>query len=861
MRELKKSHRLIGHFRPQRYKIILHPDLEQFTFKGEEVISFNLTKPENKITLHAHEVKIGRVLLRSFGKQIKPRKIKYDLKSESVIFEFAKKIPRGRGELDIYFNGILNDKMRGFYRSKYELNGREEYIATTQFEATDARRAFPCVDEPGAKAIFDVTLIIPKHHRAISNTHEISIREHESGYKIVEFAPTPKMSTYLLAFIVGRFDYIETKTKEGIMVRVFTTPGKKHQAEFALDIAAKTLSYYTRYFGVPYPMPILDLIALPDFASGAMENWGAITYRESALLVDPDHSSIQNKQWVALVIAHEIAHQWFGNLVTMEWWTHLWLNEGFASWIEYLAVDHIFPEWNIWTQFVRQDLSRALQLDALLNTHPIEVPVRHPNEIGEIFDAVSYSKGASVIRMLADYIGEKKFRKGLRHYLKKHQYANASTQDLWAALEEVSGKPIRKIMKFWTEKPGYPVLRILEKEKSFEIRQHRFFSSRVSGKNSKDKTHWPLPISVLREGAKKPEFRLFQKDYLEVKKIKNRWIKFNAGATGVFRTDYPIKMLLQLKAPVEKKELPAPDRFSIQNDAFALAESGELATTVAMELALSYRLENDYATWADIAENLGKIYMLVEGTKLASGYRKFGQEIFSVLTARLGWEKRKKEPYADSLLRNIAISQSGRYGDKEIIKEAKKRFSVHKRGKNYIHPDIRQAIYAIVAKNGGKKEYFQFLELYKNATLHEEKNRLGRNLGLFTNRKLIEKTLNFIISDKVRIQDKPGILASVWISPLGREMAWAFLKKNWKFFLKIYGHGGHLFPRIISPAESFSSKKYATDIKKFFKTHPVSSATRTVEQVYEQIISNDDWIGRDFRHIEKWLQEQKYQED
>src|SRR3989338_145843 len=730
MRNEKKSHRLPAHFKPSQYKIMLHPDFEKFTFRGEEIISFNLTKLESKIALHAHEVKIGHVLLRSHGEEMKPAKIKYNPKSESVVFEFDKKIPRGRGELDIHFKGILNDKMRGFYKSKYELRGRPEYIATTQFEATDARRAFPCVDEPAAKASYDVTLIIPKSHRAISNTHETSVREHESGYKIVEFAPTPKMSTYLLAFIVGKFDYIEAKTKEGIMLRIFTTPGKKHQARFALDVAVKTLSYYTKYFGVSYPMPILDLIALPDFASGAMENWGAVTYRESALLVDPEHSSIHNTQWVALVIAHELAHQWFGNLVTMEWWTHLWLNEGFASWIEYLAVDHIFPEWNIWTQFVRQDLSQALRLDALQNTHPIEVPVRHPN-----------------------YIGEKKFRKGLRHYLKKHQYANASTQDLWAALEEVSWKPIRKIMKFWTEKPGYPVLRILDKEKSFEIRQHRFFSSRVSGKNSKDKTHWPLPISVLREGAKKPEFRLFQKDYLEVKKTKNRWIKFNAGATGVFRTDYPIKILLQLKAPVEKKKLPAPDRFSIQNDAFALAESGELATTVAMELALSYRLENDYATWADIAENLGKIYMLVEGTNLASGYRKFGQEIFSVLNGRLGGEKRKKEPYADSLLRNIAISQSGRYGDKEIIKEAKKRFAVHKRGKNYIHPDIRQAIYAIVAKNGGKKEYFQFLELYKNATLHEEKNRLGRNLGLFTNRKLIEKTLNFIISDKVLIQD------------------------------------------------------------------------------------------------------------
>src|SRR3989344_3967776 len=291
-------------------------------------------------------------------------------------------------------------------------------MATTQFESTDARRAFPCVDEPAAKAVFDVTLMVPDHCTAISNTIPTEVQEHESGYKIMRFAPTPKMSTYLLAFIVGEFEYVEGKTKEAVLVRVFTTPGKKKQAHFALEVTIKTLSFFNEYFAIPYPLPVLDLIAIPDFSSGAMENWGAITYREAALLVDPEHSSAHTKQWVALVIAHELAHQWFGNLVTMKWWTHLWLNEGFASYIEYLAVDHLFPSWQIWDRFVVADLAQALKLDALANTHPIEVPVHHPDEISEIFDAVSYSKGASVIRMLAEYIGEKDFRDGLRHYLR-----------------------------------------------------------------------------------------------------------------------------------------------------------------------------------------------------------------------------------------------------------------------------------------------------------------------------------------------------------------------------------------------------------------------------------------------------------
>ena len=268
--------------------------------------------------------------------------------------------------------------MAGFYRSKYVINGENKFLATTQFEATDARRAFLCVDEPKAKAIFDMTFLIPPTHTVISNTHVEDIKEHDSGYNVFSFAPTPKMSTYLVAFIIGEFDFLETKSKEGTIVRVFVTPGKKAQAEFALDTATKMLSYYNDYFGIQYPMPVLDLIAIPDFAAGAMENWGAITYRETALLIDPDHSAASAKQRVALVIAHELAHQWFGNLVTMDWWTHLWLNEGFASYIPYLAVHHLFPEWDIWTQFVYADLNRALELDSMVNTHPVEVPVNHP---------------------------------------------------------------------------------------------------------------------------------------------------------------------------------------------------------------------------------------------------------------------------------------------------------------------------------------------------------------------------------------------------------------------------------------------------------------------------------------------------
>ena len=332
---MKTSVRLPAHVKPQRYKIMLKPDLDNFTFYGEETIYLTLEKPTKEITLHAVELDVKSVEWIHKGKESWGGKVKYDKKAETTILTFSKNLEKGKGELKLNFKGVLNDKMRGFYRSRYVHEGSNKHLATTQFESTDARRAFPCFDEPSLKAIFDVTLMVPGHLSAISNTIESSVSEHESGLKVVEFAPTPKMSTYLLAFIVGEFEYIEAPLRQGFagqgkrLVRVFTTPGKKEQARFALDVAIKCLDFYEDYFGIKYPLPVLDMIAIPDFAAGAMENWGAVTYRESTLLIDAERSSTANKQWVAMVIAHELAHQWFGNLVTMEWWTHLWLNEGF----------------------------------------------------------------------------------------------------------------------------------------------------------------------------------------------------------------------------------------------------------------------------------------------------------------------------------------------------------------------------------------------------------------------------------------------------------------------------------------------------------------------------------------------------
>ncbi len=800
--KIKNTHRLPVHIKPERFKIFLKPDFENFTFEGEETIYVYIQKPTKQITLHAAELEIESL----------DAKVSYNPKAETATLTFPKILKKGRTELQLKFKGVLNDRMRGFYRSKY---GEEKYLAVTQFESTDARRAFPSFDEPSHKAVFDVTLMIPPQMRAISNTIETKILEHESGLKIVEFESTPKMSTYILAFLVGEFEHLQGRTKSGLLFRVFTTPGKKAQAKFALEVGIKCLEFYNSYFGIDYPLPVLDMIAIPDFAAGAMENWGAITYRESTLLIDKDRSSTANKQWVALVIAHELAHMWFGNLVTMEWWTHLWLNEGFASFIEYLAIDHIFPDW---------EMGVAFQLDALNYTHPIEVEVGHPAEISEIFDKVSYSKGASILRMLYEYLGADNFQKGLQYFLKKHSYGNGKTEDLWAALEKISRKPVRKVMKNWTSKPGHPVITVSGSGKRLKLTQSRFFSSSISKKQSKDKTIWSIPVDGILMNKK-------------VMTIPKRHEKLNKGETGFFRANYNISI---------NKQLGPSDRLGLIRDAFALSQAGEIPTTKALELVLSYKDEEDYTVWAQLTEHLSQLDNLLAYENFYEDFRQVCRQIYQDIAKKVGWNKKKQEKHTQGLLRGMVLNKLGSFGDEETIKKAQSFYGVK------VDPDLLGVIYNLVAENGAESEFNKLVDKYKKEDNQQEKERIGRSLGKFKNKKILEKTLEFSISKFVRYQNTLGIIASVWGNPEGRYLAWEFVKKNWKLLKERYA-GGHYFTRVFMPAGDFTSKKDAKDIEKFIKKNPTPEAQRTIAQALEQIYSNEAWLKRDGKKIGQFL--------
>jgi puromycin-sensitive aminopeptidase len=849
----KPSVLLPAHIRPSLYRITMHPDLEKFAFSGEESIYITLDKAVNEITLHSVDVRISSATFIQ-NKKTLDAKIVYNPESETATFKFPKKIISGEGELFITFSGVLAEGLKGFYRSKYEVDGQVLHMATTQFEATDARRAFPCFDEPAHKAVFEVSLIVPKHLTAISNTLEMHAVPHSSSHKIVTFSPSPKMSTYLLAFIVGEFEYLEGKTKNGVKIRVFTTRGKKGHAKFALDVAIRALDFYESYFAIPYPLPVLDLIAIPDFASAAMENWGAITYRETALLVDPLHSSAANKQWVAVVIAHEIAHQWFGNLVTMHWWDDLWLNEGFASYMEYVCLDALFPEWYMWDQYVADRFAIALRIDSLQTTHPIEMAVNNPDEINEAFDVpIGYGKSNAVIRMLASFLGADKFRDGLRYYLKKHAYGNARTKDLWLAFEKISKQPVEKIMKHWTQKGGYPLITLVEQDHSIKLSQKRFFSSEPVRRSSKDRAVWQVPVEIKNDKGVSKKILLGKKSQIVPWK-KSAWVKVNPGETGYYRTRYPKNMIERIKPEIANLQLPVRDRFGIIRDAFALSQAGEFSTVAALELAKEYKNETQLPVWQELAANVFEVGELFAGEPWFNQYKLYGGDLFSEIFKRLGWERGKHEPYTDGLLRSLVLSHLGYYKDQSVIAHAQSLFKRAMAGVP-VSPDVRGVVYDVVAANGGIREFKALVDMYRQSGAHpEEKERIGRALGNFSDPVILQKVLDFLLGKDVRAQDTPFIFAHAASHFNGRGLAWEFFTNNWTVISKKYATGGHLLGRFVTPFSKFSEYKNLKEVKQFFRQHRVPAIDRTVQQTIERIEANVAWVKREKSAVRKWLE-------
>ncbi|KAL4648404.1 puromycin-sensitive aminopeptidase [Arapaima gigas] len=854
---------------PVNYALSLKPDLVDFTFEGKLEARVEVTRATNQIVMNCADIDI---ITASFvseeEKEINATGFNYQNEDEKVTLSFPSPLPEGSSVLKIDFVGELNDKMKGFYRSKYVTpTGEVRFAAVTQFEATDARRAFPCWDEPAIKATFDITLIVPKDRVALSNMNIIERKPYpdDENLQEVKFATTPIMSTYLVAFVVGEYDFVESVSSDGVTVRVYTPVGKAEQGKFALEVATKTLPFYKDYFNVPYPLPKIDLIAIADFAAGAMENWGLVTYRETALLIDPKNSCSSSRQWVALVVGHELAHQWFGNLVTMEWWTHLWLNEGFASWIEYLCVDHCFPDYDIWTQFVSADYTRALELDALDNSHPIEVNVGHPSEVDEIFDAISYSKGASVIRMLHNYIGDEDFRKGMNVYLMKFQHKNASTEDLWDCLEEASGKPVAAVMSSWTKQMGFPIIVVDQEQQGdnrmLKISQKKFCASGPF--NGEICPSWMVPISICTsEDPSRPKLTILLDCAETTVTINNlspsQWVKINPGTVGFYRIQYSSAMLESLLPGIRDLTLLPVDRLGLQNDLFSLSRAGIISTVEVLKVMEAFVNEPNYTVWSDLSCNLGVLSSLLSYTDFHEEIQAFICDLFTPIGHRLGWDGKPGEGHLDALLRGLVLGKLGKAGHKPTVEESRRRFKDHVDGKVILSADLRSPVYLTVLKHGDSATLETMLKLHKQADMQEEKNRIERVLGAISDPELIQKILSFALSDEVRPQDTVTVIGGVaGSSKHGRRAAWKFVKDNWDELHNRY-QGGFLISRLIKlTVDGFADEKIAAEVKSFFESHHAPAAERTVQQCCENILLNAAWLKRDADDIHQYILNRK----
>lgn len=821
--------RLYPDFHPEAYVVQLRPDFNNWSFTGVVRIKGTYQGADGAITLHANGLQIS-------GASIDGQSLEFELKpkQQHLVLKPADTLPADPVTIEITFSGVITDTMHGLYRSRFWHNDQEQHLLATQFEAIHAREVFPCIDEPEAKAIFTLSLTIPKNLTAISNT-PIAQQSHDGQEATVTFEPSPKMSTYLLAFVVGELQHRRRTTDHGVDVGVYATGENIAYTEFALDVAVRVLDFFDEYFDIPYPLPKADLVAIPDFASGAMENWGCVTFREVLLLVDKNNTSLDMQQNVALVIAHELAHQWFGNLTTMRWWTDLWLNEGFASWIEYLAVDQLFPEWQVWDSFIAEDKTVALGLDSLGHSHSVEVPVRDPAEIDEIFDAISYEKGASVIHMLHQYLGAETFRQGLSQYLQKHSYSNTETTDLWQALGEASGADVVAFMSAWTQTTGYPLIQLDIEQGTYRLTQHRFLLE--SQTNSTSFSTWPVPVAPAGDDS---PFILQDADSSWPFKTQPP-LKLNAGQNGFYRVRYPADDLQQLAQQIS--EFQPLDRLGLLDDTFELAKAGYLPTTDAIQLLKQYHQEENHNVWHIIYTNVTALQR-VFGEGVPSS--EFGQTLLAPQLDRLGRDPIPQESHFDRLLRPTILALAGRMQEPATIADAKQRFY----GSDTIHPDLRRIVYTIAARHGSKPEYEQLLKSYQATDMAEEKTRLANALCWFTQPELIRRSLGLIPTETVRKQEVGHWLSFCFANPYAKDIAWEWLQDNWPW-IKDNFKNSHLWarlPKIV--AHNYTDLDMEQALEQFFRDE---IPQRSLEQAKETIRIQHAWQQRDRVDVKRFF--------
>lgn len=825
-----QSAKLTKEITPNNYNILIEPDFEKLTFKGKVEISLSIKSKTDTIILHSSDLKINKAYLKSNPKE--QAKIELNQKEETLKLTFKNALKTSEN-LIIEFSGKVSDKLKGLYKATYHENNKEKHFLTTQFEAPYARRAFPCFDEPSKKATFNLSLKIPENLQAISNM-PVSKEEKSDNKKIITFQQSPIMSTYLLYFGIGELEFLEDTYKK-VKLRIITTPGKSKDGKFALDLTKEFLKYFEEYSNIPYPLPKLDLIAVPDFEAGAMENWGAITFRE-ILLLQNEKTSTSVKKRIAEVIAHELWHQWSGNLVTMDWWEDLWLNESFATYMAFKAMNHYFPEWNSLEDFVIEETAGAFSKDSLKTTHSIAVNVNNPNQISEIFDAISYGKGGSVLRMIESFLGEENFKKGVQKYLLKYKYKNAIASDLWDNLAEFSNQPIKEIMIDWLTKPGYPIIEASKKNNTVNLKQKKFNSK------SGDKTIWKIPLTIKNNDKTIKE--LFNKENQSVN-IKSSWIKLNEGQNGFYRVKYDKESLKELSSLVLNKQISAIDRYGLQNDLFNLCLFGEIKIDTYLDFIKSYKNEDNYTVLLDLCSNLREIYLSFSQENISNeSWKKFKQISITPFKNKikiLSFNPKLNEPQQDTLTRAISINYLQFADDKETLDFCNQQFTKFIQNQSSVHPDIKGPIISASAEHGNNETYKKLLETYKKTSNVEEKLKILASLFRFKDKSLLNQALDFSLTKEVRIQDLRTVFSMIESNPEANKFFFNWTKNNWNK-LKDLEKSPYIFMGLIRSIILLSKKEERNEIKQFLIKEKVEYES-TKANSFETAEINDSFIS------------------
>jgi tricorn protease interacting factor F2/3 len=805
----QEKERKMSDVNPVIYKIHLEPDLNSFKFEGSVEISLEAVKAVQEISLNTLDLAIRNCSVKRQGSFV-DCPFSEDPKKEEINLSLTEEMG-GKIDLKIQYVGEINDKMAGFYRSRYVVGGNEKYMAVTQFEESDARRAFPCFDHPLKKATFEVEMIIDEKLVAISNgpiTEEKSLGD---GRKLIKFEKTPKMSTYLLFFGVGEFEFIEDPGE--VLVRAATMPGMTEHAKFGLEFGRKALEFSEDYYGIKYPLPKLDLIAIADFAAGAMENWGAITFRENLLLHYPNITSKAGEERICEVIAHEIAHQWFGNLVTPSDWKYLWLNESFATYFGYGIVTHYYPEWDIWEQFLHGQTHGALDRDSLHETFPIEIPGGEHVVINASTAPIIYSKGGSILRQVEGYVGKKNFKEGLRHYLRKHEYGCASSHHLWEALEEVSAMPVTHMMKSWIEQPGFPLVEVKRKGSRLRLTQRRF-----TYLDNDSELEWLIPVAIkvfYSDGQSKTVSTLLESQSMDLDVGNDvAAYKINEEQTGFYRVRYlEMSDLQELGSKVSKKELSQVDRWGLQDDLYALVRSGDVSLDDYLQFLASYSNEDAFLPLTSIAGNLFRAYLIMQGAgrnKILSAAKSLLERVIS----DIGFEPEPEEKHTISILRDQILWHLALYESEDVVEFATSQFASLMRGEK-VHPDIMRSVMQVGALQGDNSVFEWFTEKMGSSESEHERMNMLAALGSFKGRGLVERAQQYIL-EKVPARNKFVPITYMAANPHAVPYMWEWYMSNLEA-LETF-HPMH-FERVVAAVVPLCGLGREVEIDSFFQDY------------------------------------------